>query len=627
MAKLSQTAEFLPQFLLRDAVHPPTTPEPITHSHLSVLEAQIGALGATQRIDQLIASQTIDIVFQPFIDVMNHSVHGYEALARPPYSAGFAHISDLLIIATAADRRLSLECHLAIKAIERFTALKLTGRLFVNLSPEVLGHPEFVVDTLLDALSEQALPFQRLVIELTEQHITEHPQILQRNLDRLRVRGIILALDDFAAGYNGLLHWLDRQPEIVKIDRAMLSGIDQLPKKYRFVRSVVQLAKESGAHIVAEGVELASEARVLVELGVDFLQGYLFGQPSIEPIQSLAPELIDLLHQGSCSAKTQQCLIQTLIQPAPSVQITERLDAVMNLFLADSQLRALPVLDGPLPVGIAWRHDLMNLYASPFGRPLNERRSISRLMDRHPVIVDESESLTLLSRRISERDHRNFHDVFIITRQRAYVGIGQLIDLLRLYTTEQVRQAQHLNPLSGLPGNVPINETLESWLENGTGFTLVYADLDYFKAINDFYGYQRGDRVLLLLAQILKDHTHPAQDFLGHVGGDDFVILFQSPDWTAQCAQIIQAFDTQIASLYDETDQTRGFIETTDREGQPRQFPFCSITLAALIRPANYAIHSQTLTERISAIKSQAKKQRGSKLKLQSLVGPDPVAS
>ncbi len=622
MAKLPQSVDFIPQFLsthrtptpLNSALPMPNVPAPV-----SFLEAQIGALGAAQRIDYLMASQSIAIAFQPFIDAMNHEIHGYEALARLPKTAGFAHIGELLIIASAANRRLRLELHLAIKAISQFTAHKLKGRLFVNLSPEALGHTEFRVEALLDALRNHALPYQRFVIELTEQHLTEHPQILQRNLDQLRLRGVTLALDDFAAGYNGLLRWLDRQPDMVKIDRAMLSGIDQHPKKYRFVRSVVQLAKESGALVVAEGVELASEARVLVELGVDFLQGYLFGQPSTSPLRAVSDEILSELGHNASHPKTQQYLIKKLIQPAPSIQITERLDAVMDMFLADSELRALPVLDGSLPVGIAWRHDLMNLYASPYGRPLNERRSISRLMDQHPVIVDESESLTLLSRRLSERDHRNFHDVFIITRQRAYAGIGQLIDLLRLYTTEQVRQAQHLNPLSGLPGNVPINETLENLLEQGTAFTLVYADLDYFKAINDYYGHQRGDRVLRLFTQVLNEHIHPAHDFLGHVGGDDFVILFQSPDWATQCAQIIQAFDQQIPNLYDEVDQARGFIETTDREGQPKQFPFCSLTLAALTRPAHHAIHSQTLTEQISGIKSQAKKQPGSVLKAQSL--------
>ena len=579
-----------------------------------------GTGGAVARIEQLIARQEMAIAFQPFIDVMNHSIHGYEALARPPKTAGFAHISELLTIASAANRRRELECYLVVCAIERCVALDLKGRLFVNFSPEALGDPSFSVDYLLDTLQRQGLALTRFVIELTEQHCSAYPQILQSNLDRLRKRGIALALDDFAAGYNGMLHWMDQQPEIVKIDREMLSDIDKRPKKYRFVRSVVHLAKESGAHVIAEGIENEAEAGVLAELGVDFLQGYLFGHPECDPVHSIEPGTLAYLRQYQCALQTQKGLIQTLIQPERSVQYTARLDAVMTLFLNHPELRALPVLDGDIPVGIAWRHDLMNLYASPYGRPLNERRSISRLMDRRPVIVDESESLTLLSRRISERDHRSFHDVFIITRGRAYVGVGQLIDLLRLYTSEQVLQAQHLNPLSGLPGNVPLNETLALWLTENRDFTLVYVDLDYFKAINDHYGYQRGDKVLMMLSQVLKDCTHPACDFLGHVGGDDFVILYRSPDWRALCSEIITQFDARITAFYDPDDVSRGFIDATDREGLPRRYPLCSVTLAALCQSgSDLTPASQALTERVCAIKTRAKRHAGSTLLIESM--------
>ncbi|HUX82343.1 MAG TPA: GGDEF domain-containing protein [Halothiobacillus sp.] len=598
----------------------PETPFLIaTGSQGSIADSGLSAPSATARIERLIARQEIAIAFQPFIDLISHSIHGYEALARPPKSAEFGDISELLVIASAANRRLELECHLAARAIERFVALNLTGRLFVNFSPECLGHPGFSIENLLAHLQTQGLPLTRFVIELTEQQCSIFPHILQTNLDRLRQRGIALALDDFAAGYNGMLHWMDQQPEIVKIDRKMLSDIDKLPKKYRFVRSVVHLAKESGAHVIAEGIENASEAGVLVELGVDFLQGYLFGRPDIAPLRAIAPDVLAHLQQYRQSLMTQQDLIRALIQPAQSIQHTARLDTVMNLFLSNPELRALPVLDGDLPVGIAWRHDLMNLYASPYGRPLNERRSIGRLMDRRPVIVDESESIILLSRRISERDHRNFHDVFIITRGRAYAGVGQLIDLLRLYTTQQVRRAQHLNPLSGLPGNVPISETLESWLTEPREFTLVYVDLDYFKAINDQYGYQRGDRVLMMTSQILKDCTHPACDFLGHVGGDDFVMLYRSPDWRTLCREVITRFDAKIATFYDPDDQERGYIDAIDREGNPRRYPLCSITLAALTLSSEQMTSSQALTERVSAIKARAKKHIGSTLLIESL--------
>lgn len=574
------------------------------------------SIGARARIEQLIRQADTEIAFQPFIDVLNHQIHGFEALARPISEHGFADIGQLLKIASAAEMRAPLESHLCDLAIHAFRQRQLSGRLFINLSPAALGHPDFSVERLLNTLRANQLPFIRVVIELTEQQYSDHPDRLQENLDQLRRVGILLALDDFAAGYNGMLHWLHRQPEIVKIDRALLSGIDRIPKKYRFVRAVVHLAKESGALIVAEGIEQISEAQVLAGLGVDFMQGYLFGRPAIDPVRSLEPELITAL-TGHCRCwDGQDCQIDQLIQPAVAIQLTERIDEVMLRFLADPELRALPVLDGIFPVGIAWRHDLMNLYATPYGRPLNERRTISRLMDRRPVIVDQSESLTLLSRRLSERDHRNFHDVFIITKGRAYAGIGQLIDLLRLLTQEQVRHAQHLNSLTGLPGNVPITQTLQRWLREEISFVLVYADLDYFKAINDYYGFQRGDRVIAYLSEILKNHCHPARDFLGHVGGDDFVMLFRSPDWQAQCTAVLRAFDDGIAQFYDAEDQIRSAIETTDREGRLRHFPYCTLTLAALQCSAPSPLSVEALTEQASHLKTQGKKAPGSVLQI-----------
>ncbi len=585
--------------------------------------------GARERIEQLIAQADTVIAFQPVIDVLNHKVYGYEALARPAARHGFDDIGQLLKIASAANRRAELELNLCTRAVESFHQQRLSGRLFMNVSPEALGAAAFSVDRLLDVLRAHQLPFLRVVIELTEQQRSDNPERLQEHLDQLRKVGIRLALDDFAAGYNGMLHWLHRQPEIVKIDRALLSGIDRIPKKYRFVRSVVHLAKESGALIVAEGIEHMSEAQVLASLGVDFLQGYLFGRPAIDPVRSIEPEILTAL-TGHCRCTGDvDCQIDQLIQPAPAIQLTERIDEVMARFLADPELRALPVLDGTLPVGIAWRHDLMNLYATPYGRPLNERRTISRLMDRRPVIVDRSESLTLLSRRVSERDHRTFHDVFIITDGRAYAGIGQLIDLLRLFTQEQVRHAQHLNPLSGLPGNVPITETLQRWLAEAIPFVLVYADLDHFKAINDYYGFKRGDRVIAYLTEILKNHCHPARDFLGHVGGDDFVMLFRSHDWQTQCRAILQAFDDGIAQFYDAEDQARGAIETADRDGRLRRFPYCSLTLAALPCPAACSLSLEALTEEASHIKTQGKKAIGSILQIGQLHDhhPMPAAS
>ena len=123
--------------------------------------------GARQRIERLIAQADTATAFQPFIDVLNHRVHGYEALARPAAAHGFADIGQLLQIASAAELRAVLELHLCAQAIAAFARLSLQGRLFLNLSPEALGQAEFSTDQLLNALRAHGIPFLRVVIELT----------------------------------------------------------------------------------------------------------------------------------------------------------------------------------------------------------------------------------------------------------------------------------------------------------------------------------------------------------------------------------------------------------------------------------------------------------------------------
>ena len=98
--------------------------------------------------------------------------------------------------------------------------------------------------------------------------------------------------------------------------------------------------------------------------------------------------------------------------------------------------------------------------------------------------------------------------------------------LLKRITELQIRNARYANPLTLLPGNVPINEHVEHLLENYLPFTACYFDLDNFKPFNDLYGYSRGDMVIRLLGTILQSACNPQCDFIGHIGGDDFMIIF-----------------------------------------------------------------------------------------------------
>jgi diguanylate cyclase (GGDEF)-like protein len=144
------------------------------------------------------------------------------------------------------------------------------------------------------------------------------------------------------------------------------------------------------------------------------------------------------------------------------------------------------------------------------------------------------------------------------------------------------RDMRAQSPLTGLPGNVRIEEEIEGRLQQDIEFAILYADLDHFKSFNDHYGFLRGDEAIQATARMIEslvDDMGKGQGFLGHVGGDDFVVVVP-PSVAAEVAQaIVERFDEMAPDLYDAEDRTRGFIEVIDRRGELQRFPRLSISI------------------------------------------------
>jgi len=144
------------------------------------------------------------------------------------------------------------------------------------------------------------------------------------------------------------------------------------------------------------------------------------------------------------------------------------------------------------------------------------------------------------------------------------------------------RDMRAQSPLTGLPGNIRIEEEIDRQVDEGTPFALLYADLDHFKAFNDHYGFMRGDQALqataAMIEEVARDVTSGVS-FVGHVGGDDFVIVV-TPETAAVVAQaIVERFDRDAASYYDPEDRDRGYIEVTNRRGELQRFPMLTISI------------------------------------------------
>jgi len=145
------------------------------------------------------------------------------------------------------------------------------------------------------------------------------------------------------------------------------------------------------------------------------------------------------------------------------------------------------------------------------------------------------------------------------------------------------KQQRSASPLTGLPGNASINEELQRRLKSGEPFAMLQIDVDYFKSFNDRYGYNRGDEAIRLVARILVDVTQrrgSGKDFVGHIGGDDFIVVTTPDASKAIAEEIIAFFNESAPKLYDPGDAAKGFVEVMNRRHVPDRFPLMSLTIA-----------------------------------------------
>jgi GGDEF domain-containing protein len=189
--------------------------------------------------------------------------------------------------------------------------------------------------------------------------------------------------------------------------------------------------------------------------------------------------------------------------------------------------------------------------------------------------------------------------------------------LVRAVTEIRLESARYANPLTALPGNIPTNRQVTQLLDGEERFIACYGDLDHFKSYNDMYGYWRGDDMIQLCAEVINRHCNSRRDFVGHVGGDDFVMLLRSPDWRDRLEHLIAEFNERAVGLYDEDGRRHGGIEVMDRYGVPRFFPFVTLSVSALVvHPARCGedARPQDIAAAVAALKRRVKQERGSLL-------------
>jgi GGDEF domain-containing protein len=171
-----------------------------------------------------------------------------------------------------------------------------------------------------------------------------------------------------------------------------------------------------------------------------------------------------------------------------------------------------------------------------------------------------------------------------------------------------------VNPTTRLPGTSIIEREIARRIKKGEKFAACYADLDDFKAYNDYYGYLYGDSLIKMTSEIIRDvvYSSTQNSFVGHIGGDDFVFIIPSERIAKVCGKIIKIFDRMIVDRYQKEDLTRGYIVTENRRGKMETFPIMTLSIAVLVNQAGMFKHLGEISHMIVDLKKYIKSLPGS---------------
>ena len=552
--------------------------------------------------------------YQPIVDLYNGRVLAWEVLARGP---AWMHGAVDLFDAAARDGllpELDRACRkAALRAIAALPAPLRGRRFFVNVSPSALSDPRQVDSLMGIDLRRQGLDHTDLVLELTERDSITDYAAFERHLRQYVDQGFQIALDDFGAGHSGLLTLVTSSPHYLKLDMSLSRDIHRHAYKQHLMKSLVAFAAAVNTTLIAEGVETWQELETLAQFGVRYAQGFLFARPAPSP-QDPSEEIRLEQRRRLRRFNYRELDLNESVGPLAIVCSTirereKRGEDIDRLFRHDAALDHLVILRGDAPTGLITRQSYYAKTGGPVGYPLHQWRPAEGAARLSPVIVEDAMSVTTVTKLAMERSPDELYDpVIVVDGDGKLTGTVTIRQLMIRSTALEVQSAQGSNPLTGLPGN----RSIERWIlaaMDQTSSCVLYADLDRFKEYNDRYGFIRGDEMIRCLARVLAASAASLSPDcnLGHVGGDDFVIVSPGPVTSESIEAACRAFDQEKRALFESRDLTLGCFSSVDRQGREIAVPLVTLSIAAVSREVVEADHPGVLAQMAASLKRKVK--------------------
>jgi len=574
-------------------------------------------------LDKILEGEYITPVYQPIVSLTDGQTFGYEALSRISEKELEMDIGQMFKIADKTNKAWELEALCRTKALKNSVYIEEGKKLFLNVNPNIIYDEKFregfsktdKAGFTKTRLNEYGLDFHNIIFEITERVAIMDSDAFMGSVNHYRNQNYGIAIDDVGAGYSGLNTIANVRPNIMKLDIDLVRNIDKDETKQLLCKAMVDFSKSAGILLIAEGIETEEELRTLIKLNVDLGQGFFLGIPQ-QTFADIAPEKIETIKNAHTKKYTEKIrssiypIIGHLSKQGHHFSPDEKIENIYEILKLNPTITDFTIIENDVTVGFMSRTTLIEIFGGRYGFSLHAGKSIRQFVTTDFLRVNYNMTVDLVSRIAMQRPFERLYNPIVVEKEGKYSGIVTIKDLLDSCTKTEIDIAIHSNPLTGLPGNLLIEKEIISRIFGTLPYCILYYDLDSFKAYNDAYGFQNGDKMLALVADILKSCAIH-HEFVGHIGGDDFIVICDYHEGENYCKSVLDEFSVKVTTLYRDEDVKNGFIISKNRHGVTENFPLASLSIAGVSNRTKTYQSIDDFSKDITQLKKRCKKQLG----------------
>ncbi|HEY5585726.1 MAG TPA: EAL domain-containing protein, partial [Ruminiclostridium sp.] len=347
-------------------------------------------------ISRIIDNKQIKTVFQPIISLRDGSILGHEALSRVTGETFIENPEQLFCYAGQCNRLWDLELLCRTKSLEAAflnSNSPYTTKLFLNVNPNVMHDMKFRQGFTKEYLSQYGITPENIIFEITERNAVNDMVSFKSTVSHYKEQAYKIAIDDAGAGYSGLNLISDIKPHYIKLDMNLIRNIDTDNIKFALVKSMIELSHMANIHLIAEGIETTEELATLINLGVQFGQGYFIQKPheTIVPILATVTDVLQDINRKknhTFGNQVSSIYIENLTTYSQTISPSSSVEQVFEILKKDPSILSLCIVKNNIVLGVITKARFTSQLSGRYGFSLYQKKSITILMETDFLKVD-----------------------------------------------------------------------------------------------------------------------------------------------------------------------------------------------------------------------------------------------